>query len=204
VIYPIVRLYDSVQRANSAVERLRVEGFSSDAIDLISAPVGGVATGSGDDSIVNAIAASYVLKWRAKIYAERVRRGGALVIVRAEFGAGRLATDTLDRFGPIDSGLPLVEDPAPRWDEGAPLSSLLQMPVITKAPTPFSSFLALPLLTRRSWTLGSALGLPAMTRRGWTLSGAFGMPTLSKRSTPFSSMLGLPLLTGGRRRPAGG
>lgn len=197
MIYPIVRLYDSTERALAAVRSLQKAGFREDDIDLVTSASTAPPGAGSEDPITARIAAGYVLKSKARIYADGVRRGGSLVIVRAHLGSGRLATKLLERQSPIDAGVPLVEDPAPQWDEAAPFSSMLQLPVKVNSTAPFSAFWVLPVLTKRR-TICSLLGLPELTQRGWTFSQALGLPLLSRRSTPFSSMFGLPLLTGRR------
>jgi len=197
--YPIVRMYDSVEKAKAALAGLKNWGFEDELLNLVTAgsvpranaPVGAAS----DDPLLSAIMSGYVLKSDARVYAEGIRRGLTLVSVVAPFGTGGVAIEILERSGPVDSGLPPDDsDPMPMWDDAAPMSSALSMPVLSKNLTPFSSFWAMPAITRKGGTLSGLLGIPSVSSSGWSFSGALGMPALSKNPAPFSSLLNLPLL----------
>jgi hypothetical protein len=151
---------------------------------------------STHEEITATIMRGYVWKPYAKIYAEHVKRGCSLVTVLAPFGKGVEATMALDAHGPVDPGIPDPFGPGPIWDEAAPLSSALQLPVLAKDPAPFSSFWGLPVLTRGRASLSAAFGLPELAGRGASYSPVIPMPLLSNKAAPLSSMLGLPLLSG--------
>jgi hypothetical protein len=191
MILPIVGLYDSSQRAAEAVAALRHHGFFNDDISVIG-PSTTHQGGSSEDPVADAIAAAYVLKREAKVYAQGVRKGGTLVVVRAPFGRGGMATMLLNNAGPIDSGVETVSDRPTAYDPDAPLSSAFRLPVKVSCATPISAFLVLPVITR-SRTLCSLLGLPELADSKLWL---FGEPALSGNPTPLSSKLGLPLLKG--------
>lgn len=197
MIYPIVRMYGSAQQATDAVRKLHEEGFPADVVDLITSAsgqaAGGAAPGSGDP-LVDAITAGYVLKSHAMVYAQGIRRGGSLVIVRAPFSYGTDAIAILDSFGPVDSGVEMRVDNWAGWDEATPLSSILWLPLLAKGSSGISSFWNLPLLTRTGRTLCTVLGIGELASPASPLSGALGLPTISRRSAPLSSALGLPLL----------
>ena len=188
----IVRMYGSHEHAMGAVAELKDGGLGDGDIYVVSPP------GSPDaslESIADDIAAGYVLKSHAKIYAEGVKRGGTLVIVHAPFGTSVSSTRTLDSYHPIDSGLSEEESEAVYWDDAAPFSSaLFSMPTLMKGASPFSMICGLPTLTSGQGSLFGSLGLPEVSSGGSL--GPIGLPLLSGNATPLSSLLHLPVLTG--------
>jgi hypothetical protein len=166
--------------------------------------------------------AGFVLQDQARVYAEQVQQGHSLVAVRAGFGYGQLATQILGREGPLDTGLEARPPSDIAWDEGAPLSCGLKLPVLLRdKPSPISNLIGLsPLgsgltfggpkykeLSDANYTFSSKLGLPLISRNqlsktkltgksgaSWTSS--WGLPMLSRNPAPLSSMLGLEVSTG--------
>jgi hypothetical protein len=136
-------LYASAQAAAAAVDTVKAEGFTSDLISVVSESAG------SQDAIAAAIAAAFVLKNEAKIYAQGVKAGRTLVIVRAPFCTGGQVEKLLDSAGPIDSG---YQDPIIRsnvWDEAAPLSSALGgIPTILKSGLPLSRMFGMRTITK--------------------------------------------------------
>jgi hypothetical protein len=191
----INRMFATADRANEAAAALRGNRLNRfDEVFVTSA----AASGSTTDEIVAALMKAYVVKWEARILAAGIKNGGSLVTVHAPFGSAVAATQELERYGPIDSGLPpYVSDLVP-WDEAAPLSSALSLPVLVSDNASFSSFWGLPILTRGQRTTGEALGLPEISRSSGPFTGTFGMALLSRNPAPLSSMFGLPLLTAAR------
>jgi len=195
--YPIVRMYASPEQAKLAVAGLRSRGFEQEWINLVTAsstpPASAPASAASDDPVLSSIMAGYVLKAHAKVYAEEVRRGHALVSIQPRFGTGGMAEQVMDEYDPVESALVIERDDALRlWDDAAPFSSTFALPVLVRATAPFSAFWVLPVITRRFKSLGGALGIPEVIRSSRYL---FGEPTLSRSATPLSSMIGLPLLT---------
>jgi hypothetical protein len=194
--HPIVRIYSSVDQANAAVARLRDWGFEGELINLVTASskpaANAPASAASDDPVLSSIMSGYVLKAHAKVYAAAVHRGAALVSIRPPFGRGNVAEFLLDEGGhAVSRG---VEDDGDRlqpWDDSAPLSSSLMLPVLVKATAPFSAFWVLPVITRKGGTACSALGLSELAD---SKSFTFGSPALSRAAAPLSSSVGLPLL----------
>ena len=203
--YPIVRMYASEAQARAAADKLRSNDYSDDRIHIVSANEG------SRDAIAAAVMAGYVLRAHARVYAEGIAQGRSLVVVHVQYGGGVKATEILDEFNPVDTGLRLPPEGGPAWDEAAPLSSALMMPVHCKNPEPLSTIIGLPtlckpnsnyfgkifgpLLANRSWSL---FGMPQLSKAAAPLSAAIGMRTLSANPAPLSSMFGLPLLTSSR------
>lgn len=204
---PVVRLYDSSQQAQRALDALRRWGFEPGRIVVLTAstataaaspsatstPSARAATDASDESLVAALRAASIPRAQVAQYAKALRRGHTLISVHAPFGTGGLVEDML---GP---GEPVVVERS-RHSAGHLLPS--------DDPAPLSETLGLPTLTRRGRTTSEALGLPTVVRSGRTTSEALGLPTvtntdhytlgaprLSDQAAPFSRLFGLPVLT---------
>jgi hypothetical protein len=185
----IHRLYASHDTAVAAADALRAS--RTDTFDDIHVFAGGRSA----DELVDAMTRAFVLRAHARTLANEVQRGATLVTVHAPFGSAIAAIHTLERFRPIGAGVPEFTDPADGWDEAAPLSSALRLPVLSRSKGPYHGFGGLPLLTAGQGTTSEALGLPPLSRSRGPYTGLAGLPLLSDRATPLSSMLGLPVLT---------
>lgn len=195
----ISRMYQSHARATEAAEALRNgrEVSFAEVYVCSSQTTGGTPS---TDAIVAALVDSYVLKSHAAIYADGIRRGGALVTVHAPFGTAVTAIETLERFDPIDSGVTESSDVLPAWNDATPVSSLLNLPVLLDDSATFARFWNLPALSRTGATISSRFGLPEVSDGRGPFNGTFPLPLLSRSAAPLSSMLGLPLLTKSRDR----
>ncbi len=196
MIHPIVRMYASAPQAAAAIQELKKWGFLDDAIDLVGPSTGRPAGAAAEDPLVAAIMAAYVVKSDAKIYAQGVRQGGFLVIIRAPFGTCGIARGILNGQSPIASGVVEEEDHAAEWDEAAPLSSAIRFAPLLDGASGLSSFLSMPAICRRGRTLSSLLGLPELSGPAAYLSSAIGMGLLSGKTAPLSDLLHIPLLFG--------
>jgi hypothetical protein len=193
---PIVRMYSSPAAATAAVKRLTDWGFDDAMINMVTAaskpPADAPRGAVSDDPVLSAIMSGYVLKAHAKVYAEGVRRGQALVSVLPPFGRGSVAESLLDEArDTVDTGVADDYDRLTPWDEYAPLSSALKLPPLVRATAPLSAFLVAPVIIRRRWSLFGSLGVPEVTASKFFV---FGEPSVSRSRTPLSSALGLPLL----------
>ncbi len=192
--HEITRMYPSAAKATAAADELREEGFAD--VFVVTPP-------TANDVPVSAIAAQIaqgrVLLADARIYAKGVSEGGSLVTVHAPFGTGVLATNILESKGPIASGMP---EPAPAqiWDEAAPLSSALYMPVTLDDPTPMSKVMGVAALTSSDCSLSGLLGLPLLKSSNMGDRGRLGISYLMDNPAPLSSLLGLPLLKEPKRK----
>jgi hypothetical protein len=186
----ITRMFDTVERANAAAQALqhhRIRAY--DEVHVVSA-----APGDGIDAIVEAFARAMVLKSDGRVLAQGVSRGHAVVVVHAPFGTAREAVYRLDEFGPIDSGLSEHVERLPAWDDAAPLSSALNIPVLVGNDDSLSRFFSMPLLIRSGRTTSAAFGFAELkaTPSPWTTS--LGLPLLSSNPAPLSSLLHMPVL----------
>ncbi|MGE0715020.1 MAG: general stress protein [Alphaproteobacteria bacterium] len=73
------------------------------AAGWLAATAAGAATGAAAGGIIGALTGSGVSEDEAHVYAESVRRGGAVVSVRVEESRVAEATRILDRYTPVDS-----------------------------------------------------------------------------------------------------
>ena len=172
------RLYEDGKTADGVVANLRAAGFPENTIDVIP------ASGKGAD----AIAAARVDKADAAKYAKAMKKGNALVVVRAPvtpFGAARRAMDIVDEAASIPAG---VANPNKHIEE-LPKGELF-LSVMTSHPL---------MLTNANGPYGThGVGL---------LSEAFGWPLLAKHKDTSSAssgwfastkLLPFPLLSGHR------
>lgn len=194
----ISRMYATQTQAKRAFDELKKLGY--DDVHMISATKatgeGAEAASASRDSIVSALTGAYILKQHALVYAERISNGGTLVTVHALFGTALGARNAMDALTPIDSGVSDPVYPSYAWNEATPVSSALQLPLLTKTQLPFEKMWNLPSLTRARMFCSDWFGLSLLTKSATPFSKSAGLPLLSSASTPFSSRLGMPLLTG--------
>jgi len=190
--HPIVKTYETAQQASDAVKALKANGLEDELINVVAPSWDSSAHAPTVDAVAAAIAKGYVLMADARLYARTViERGFSLVSVRPPFGWGRMVTDILQDFSPIDSGVKEAPTHAP-WEDAAPFSSTFGWSLLSNPDVGNISF-GLPLLS--SSKMGdSSFGIPLLSNPLLGRS-SFGLPLLSKKAAPFSSLLGLPLLT---------
>lgn len=204
----ICRMYANSEKAKQAYEGLKQRKYQD--VYLITPQEGGGTT----EGLLDAILKAYVIKSDAKVYADRVKKGNALVVVHAPFSGGLKAQIVLDSFDPVDSGVAEPQVPSYAWDPKTPASSALHMAVLTQTQLPFEefwnipslmragpffkSFFGFPLLSKTAGPLSKLFGMPFFTSSQTPLSSATGMSLLSQNKTPLSSAIRMPLLTRGR------
>jgi len=201
----INRMYASYERAHRAAQELRTNRFDRfDEVHVVTLQGANGADSLGLDASTDAVMAAlmkaYVLKAHAKVFAEGIRRGGTLVTVHAGFGTAAAAMAVLERHGPIDSGVPDATDPPVPWDEAAPCSYVLGLPVLLDDSATFSRFWNVPPLLKKGATTSSALGIPQTIDSSAPFTGTTGVHLISNKPAILSSILGLPVLT--KRRAA--
>lgn len=201
----ICRLYATKDEGMQAAAELKARGYSDVHVFNGPEPVQAVAA-EGEESVAPAPAGptvaslvqsmrdAFILDSHARIYAGRVSQGGTLVCVHALFGKALQATKLLDKFGPIESGVPDATTAWVEWDERTPLSSALQLKTLTETKLPFETMWNVASVLSRPALFSNWFGLPVLSR-DTSFSKIFGLSLLSRNSTPLSSQLGLPLLT---------
>ena len=180
MIHPIVRMYDSTDKANAAAAKVKDWGIAADMVSVIST----AATGTGD-GLKSALMAANIVRDNATAYAHSATAGSTFVVVRAPFGSGRVTQDMLDSCKPTRIADPTEDSDSATWDDAAPLSSALGIPAVSE----WRPFGGLPTGVGPTRTLSESLGLPLLN------SGApmFGGLTDSR---PWTEKFGLPLLLG--------
>jgi hypothetical protein len=197
----ITRVYGSQENAVAAINELKTYRFEDTDITVVSY-LGGYKTGANAaaaefNEIVSAVAAGFIPKAEAAIYALSIARGATLVTVRAPFGTAGRATAILDSHDPVETGVPPKEyKPLRQWDEATPASSMLSWPVLLDDTVTLSAVLGIPILFERSRTVFSALRIPELLNA----SNLLGITAIIKDVPAFSALIGLPVLTDAKAR----
>jgi hypothetical protein len=171
----ITRVYDSSKSATDAVAELKTRGFKD--VDVVAAPQSRGGRSNGGD-VVQSVKKTGIPSNYVEAYAERVKRGGAVVTVSAPFGTASTAADILNKYGPDKAPGPASSSGNGADTSAAPLSSALHIPLLTESSGGTSGSVT------GSWTLSSALGLPELISSNSFFS---GFPLLTD-SKPFSSL----------------
>lgn len=186
------RMYATTAAAEAAVAELRAYGLPADYM-VVTAP------GHSPEATIAAIMKGHVERKLAAIYAEGVANGGTLLSVAAPLGHGYNVIQILDEAGPIDSGYtPPAGEPA-GFDNAAPFSDMLGLPVLTaggKAGT-----VGLPLISH-----GFTIPIPQLTKSGPTIpigalpnSPTIPIPQIADSKGGYKPIIPLPLLSASRR-----
>lgn len=207
----IIRFYDNVGQAAKVAKHLQDEGYEH-AHHFKGETGKGAAAVAERNSLVARLMAAQMWKSHAETYAARLAKGGSLALVHAPFSMGATAINIMDSYEPVDAGLSEAQQQADlAWDDASPLSSLLQIPVLTNVKLPaemmsgvpslskgkafLSTLLGMPLLKQGVQHRNSSMGLPLLSRSATPLSSMFGMGTLSRNPTPLSSLFNMKVLT---------
>ena len=207
-LIPVGQAYESEDRAKEAVEALLAEGFDEDSVSLITPSMierehpwaleKGASRDGVDSSellaqlVVDVHEASRVPDSHAFRYADNLQQGRSLVLVTAPFGQAQLATDSLDTVENVG----LDEMPASdhyTWNQAAPLSAWLRLPVLTHGRSWMASryreLLPPDYLPTRNYLGGLLIDDPT------PLSSKLGMRVIGKNEpAPLSSKLGMRVL----------
>src|SRR6266487_4204904 len=116
----VVGLFDTTAEAQSAVQELINSGFQRNDISLVandakgeygqyrevgatgSSAAEGAGAGAAAGGIIGALVGAGIPEADAGFYAEGVRRGGTLVMVKASDDMAQRAYDTMQRYGAVD------------------------------------------------------------------------------------------------------
>ena len=202
----LIRIYDSVTQSAKAAQQLMDEGFEH--VRHIKA---GTGKNANRQNLVAELMSAQIWKSHAETYADRLSKGAGLVLVHAPFGAAVNAAAIMDAYQPVDQGLATSQTkPDFVWDDAAPLSSALQIPVLisvklpaetlsgvsslTKGTAFLSDFLGMRILSKGVHHNTTSMGMPLLSKSATPLSSMFGMRTLSNNPTPLSSLFGMKVL----------
>lgn len=193
----ISRMYADRATAEDVGAALIAAEFRKKEFDVIGA--------DGGAPVEKRLRAAGVYTTAAKIYAERLAAGGAVLVMRAPFGESAEAKAILDRFSPMDVG---VKRPDGHLRAREPRSRFA--PSKTTLLTNDARFMDwIPDLSHRRmmgfmpeiFRSGVLNFIPPLFNGRLTgfiplLSGSARKTKLfTERTTPFSSAFGLPLLT---------
>lgn len=190
----VCRMFATRAIADKAAEDLRLHGYGD-------VHAFGAAAGATADSYTDALCKIYVLKAEARVLARGLAAGHGLVVVHTQFGRTAFAEKLLNRHGPVANGLPDMREPGPRYEDAAPLSSVLQLPVLTRMKYPFEAFSSLPTLTKGGWTFSDAMQFGLTVRRAAPLSESLGIPTVMSGGCHPTSIFGPLVLEGRSHKP---
>jgi hypothetical protein len=204
----VTRLYSTKEAADKAWNEMRRQRFSASDVALIPPPADGADP-------VPAIIEAGIGKPRAERFAERLRQGDTLLVVRPLFGSAEVAEQVLDDFGPVATSISDRDDGADMDDEddATPFSRWLGWKVLSRNnPSPLSDAIGWSTLTKphaktypatipvkqlggSAAPLSKLFGLPVLTRQSTALFAGHDVTRLSAKAAPFSSLLNLPVLT---------
>lgn len=188
----ISRLYATEENARKAWDELKRRGFAD--VHLFTPPArgeDGTLAAASADSLLDGMLKAYIMRSHAAIYARRVGEGASLVTVHAPFTGGLKASNIVDRYGPIDSGITEPASPSYAWDEENPFSSAFRLPLLTRCEHPFEEVVGLPSLIKTNY---ASIGRPRPDNPA-PFSAALGLRVLSSDPAPLSSFFKFPLLT---------
>ena len=177
----IARVYDDSKNATDAVNELKNSGIADVAV--VSTPRNRTDSPASAEDIVTSIEKAGVQSAYADSYAERIKRGGAVVIVNAPFGTAKKAAAILNRHGPGQTSTVVqAKNPGERGATesdatAAPLSTAFNVPLLTESSTSSPKV--------GSKTLSSLLGIPELVSSNKFFS---GFPLLTQNQKPFSSL----------------
>ncbi len=187
----ICRMYPSREKAESAVAALRPFGYGD--VRIFSASADG---GETLESVTASIAAAGIVAEEARIYAERVLQGNALVVVRALFGGALRAKQILAQHGPVDSGVAEVSQRLTSgYGDGTSSSGGNWLRTLGTAKHPMEALTGWPSLTKEGWMFSDRFGWRYLIADPTPLSSTFGWKLLSDTPHPLSSTFGWKLLS---------
>jgi hypothetical protein len=178
---PISRLFSSEADANAAVDELKKIGFRAELMMIVA--------GSAEHPVTTgSIIALGVGKTNAQHVADRVNHGGALVVMDPPFGSAATAIPILERKRSGDTeDVGIDHHHYGSHDAAAPLSSMLNWPVLLHNPSPLSSFFKWSVLSEDQKAKDDSMGMKTLSHNPAPLSSLLSWPLLSRNPTPLSS-----------------
>lgn len=184
----IPRIYDTYGNAVDAVNQLKRSGYRDDEISLISTAPN---REPGEDiDPATAIAKAGIPKDDVAAFADVVKQGNSLLIVRAVWGAAVKAIGIVDSHAPLSANIGRREySTALMAGEKSTFSLTFGWPMLLNDASPFSNFWKWPVLSSNATPFSSMFSWSTL-RSGYT----FGTPKLLNKATLFSDELRLPTL----------
>jgi hypothetical protein len=189
----LVRTYDAAASATAAAKELTDAGFEH----VMQFKAAASKSAASRFKLIDEMTRAHIWQSHAEIYADRLGKGGALVVVHAPFGSSVTAAEILDAHNPLDEGIPTerAKHHDYTWNDATPFSSALQLPLLTKIKLPAEEFTGLRSLTKRPSLMSEFIGMVLLTEGPARKTESMGLPLLSRSATPLSSMFGLKTLT---------
>lgn len=186
----ITRLYASTEKGAAAVSALKAKKFKDSDFDCIT----------GGEGAAAALAAAGVYEAGAQTYAEKLKGGGAVVVVRAAFGNAVLAKRILDASGPEASPVKYDEVYAGSQDRPNQTKERYLPELLPDGTLVLSDMLFPRAVIKGDWHMfGGSLSsrVPTGGLSDWSFSRMLGLPLLSSRepkvslitSPPYSSLI---------------
>jgi len=185
----IIRTYETLKQTAGVEAELKKNGYAN--VQLF--PNATVPNRGTVEELTAAIAKAGIVKYQAASFADIVKRGGAVVIVDAHFGTGAKASEILGKYNPIKASVAGSDTQV--WDDAAPFSSLLHIPVLQDSSGPYHSYSGTPLLIDQDGEYKSMSGTPLLLEQKGEYKSMSGTPLLLEQKGEYKSMSGTPLLT---------
>lgn len=192
----VCRMFANRSTADAAAADLRLHGYAD--VHVFGGATGEAASA---ETYTDALCKAYVVRAEARLLARGLADGRGIVVVHTQFGRTAFALTLLGRHGPVESGLPDTRAPGPRYEDAAPLSSVLQLPVLTRMQHPFEAFSSVPTLTRRGWTFSDAMQFGVSANCAAPLSDSLRLPTLTRGRCHPTGIFGPLVLEGRSHKP---
>jgi hypothetical protein len=181
----LIRLYENTRQLSSIETELRAGRFNFAVV------TGSVASRSGstlDESILAALGSAGVSGSQMSAYLDAIKKGGAAVSVKSEFGFGGKAASILDKYGPSRSGVSSSAGATFDKNSATPFSNLIRAPVLLDNSGDYKSYSGTPLLLDSDKLFS---GTPLLVKSNLYIS---GRPLLLDSEGPYKSFSGKPLL----------
>ncbi|WP_293867403.1 hypothetical protein [uncultured Alsobacter sp.] len=185
----ITRLFASPDKGAAAVSALKAKKFKDSDIDCIAG-----------DGAAGALSAAGVYEAAAQTYAEKLKDGGAVVVVRAPYGNAILAKRVLDAAGPEASPVKYDEVYLEAADKPVCTKDRYLPELLPEGTLVLSDMLFPRPVIKGDWHMfggGLSNRVPSGNLTDWSFSKMLGLPMLSNRepkvnlitSPPYASLI---------------
>jgi hypothetical protein len=181
----LIRLYENTRQISSIETELKGGRFNYTVVTSAAPTRAGSTL---DESILAALGAAGVSGSQMSAYLNVIKKGGAAVSVKSEFGFGGKAASILDKYGPSRSSVSSSAGSTFDKNSAAPFSNLIRAPVLLDNSGDYKSYSGTPLLLDSDKLFS---GTPLLTKSNLFVS---GHPLLLDSEGPYMSFSGKPLL----------
>lgn len=181
----LIRLYESTRQLSSIEADLKAGRFN---YTVVTSAVPAKAGASLDDSILAALSSAGVSSGQRQAYLDAIKKGGAVVSVKSEWGFGASAASILDKFSPRRVSASRAAGASFNQNSATPFSDKLRAPVLLDTSGDYKSYSGTPLLLDSDRLFS---GTPLLIKSNIFVS---GRPLLLDSEGPYRSFSGKPLL----------